>query len=187
MKALDIRTLVERAIGHATRAEVQRAIQDAITADEPNLRLIRQLTALDLAMEVEQTVLLPMGEKDRNLASPARLAQTYKELRCLLAKDDGEVVGDGWELLLGGEEEVDDEPVLSAVSPTGSEATQLRVTDESIVDGYCSRPTEPYPATVKEQVLLALERGVRSKSSIARDHGVSLTTVSRWHKKSLRS
>ena len=199
MKALDIRTEVEKVIGTASRAEVQRAIQEAIAADEVNLRLVRQLTALDLAMEVEQTVLLPMGEKDRNLSSPARLAQTYRELRGLLAKDENEVAGDGWEMLLDmpdGEATVAALGVVnvarqatdgSSSSPTGKGGVGDGVTSaETQGRDSCSK-TQPYPPDLRERVVSELLSGSRSASAIARDYGVSPTTASRWLKSSLRS
>ena len=87
--SISIEPEVRRAVGKSvTRPNVQRAIQKVIESDRPNVRLFRQLVTLDLALEVEQTVLLDMDDKARNLNNPARLASTYKEMKQLL--DDGE-------------------------------------------------------------------------------------------------
>jgi len=199
MNAIDIRTEVEKVIAGGSRQEVQQAIQDAIGADDVNLRLVRQLTALDLAMEVEQTVLLPMGDKDRNLSSPARLGQTYRELRGLLAKDDNEAAGDGWDLLL--EQPNGEAKVLalglvdegrettgdSSGSPTGKMAGALGVTRSEVGGGSSSCKTAAYPSDLRQRVVAALLPGSRSISSVARDYGVSSTTAGRWLKAFIRS
>jgi hypothetical protein len=185
MKAMDLRTEVERVVGSLDREGVQRAIQEAIVGDEPNLRLIRQLTALDLAMEVEQTVLLPMDAKERNLSSPARLAQTYRELRGLLAKDEGEVACDGWSVLLDEPDGEEERAALTVAtgSPTGRSQGERGVTSSGVGELGSLEQTPAYPASLRARVLDELSGGRRSRSSIAREYGVSLTTVSRWYRK----
>ena len=189
MEALDIRTEVERAVGSLDRQGVQRAIQEAIVADEPNLRLIRQLTALDLAMEVEQTVLLPLEERSRNLSSPARLAQTYRELRGLLAKDEGEVASDGWSVLLEDPEGEEQSAPLSIaeVSPTGSFGMNRGVTRAEGSEGSSLEQTPSYPPELRQRVVDEVSAGRRSRASIAREYGVSATTVGRWWRRACGS
>ena len=192
MNAIDIRTEVQKVTAGGSRQEVQQAIQDAIGADDVNLRLVRQLTALDLAMEVEQTVLLPMGDKDRNLSSPARLGQTYREMRALLAKDDSEAAGDGWDLLLeqpDGEADVMPLGVVGSIggtiakpvgSPTGKVEDGGEVTSPKDGRRSSSCKTEPYPPELRSRVVSALLSGSRSVSAVARDFGVSASTATRW-------
>ena len=203
--SISIEPEVRRAVGKSvTRPNVQRAIQKVIESDRPNVRLFRQLVTLDLALEVEQTVLLDMDDKARNLNNPARLASTYKEMKQLL--DDGEAeVNDGWADLLG---EAITDPIAPALeliegeskttassepSPTGNGGGNETVSDVGDGEGgrlclsktlasVSTRGATPYPAELRRKVIAAILKGQRSLAAIARDNGVAINTVQRWRK-----
>ena len=184
--------------GSVTRPAVQKALQHALSQDRPNLRLVRQLCALDLALEVEQTVLLEIDDRARNLNNPARLASAYKDLRCLLKEDDDEVSADGWNDLLSEACDIQElppgQPTLDVIDGgSGSELSDvaLPTVEDSVVvsvtmaeegEGIRSCHTKAYPRTLRKAVVAELMAGRRSKAGIARDNGISLATVNRWYK-----
>ena len=184
--------------GKVNRFTVQKAIQRTLSEDLPNLRLLKQLCALDLALEVEQTVLLDLDDRARNLNNPARLASTYRDLRALMKDEDGEATADGWDDLLSDACEVQDlpeQPMLEGIDgargeapaadvpPTGDGVKADPVTSGDGLGGKGSgHTTTPYPRTLRRAVVAKLLAGRASKAAIARDSGVSLATVNRWHK-----
>lgn len=188
--------------GNLDRASVQAAIQRTLSQDNPNLRLLKQLCALDLSIEVEQTVLLQLDDRARNLNNPARLAATYKDLRSLMKADDDETTTDGWDELLSDAVEAQEPsgervPSLALIhSVTDSQAAAdelpLVVEDEpdpvtverEVETARCTekQSTLPYPRSLRRKAVALLLTGRRSKASIARDCGVSLATIQRWHR-----
>ena len=197
MSVMKVSQKVAEYVGSINRGNVQRALQTCLLSPDIDTSLFRQLAALDVQLEVEQTALLHIDDKARNFNNPARLANTYSTVRDLLKADDGEKqrVDDGWDdLLIDNSDNAQSEstPQLTVVEPADHDTppTGDDVGSGSGVDSACglvlpsTAPSKRHrlDTLTRRRIEIALRGPRPNKAEIARTVGVSRSTVDRISK-----
>ena len=177
-------------VGTINRGNVQRALQSCLMQAEVYMPLYRQLAALDIQLEVEQTALLHIDDKARNFNNPARLAATNSTVKDLLKPADNErqALDDGWDTLLTEDsdtEQAEAMPQLAVVEPA---EPSLPPTGDCVGTGKdgdsgkgLSLPHRRHrlDTLTRRRIEVALRGPRPNKAEIARTVGVSRSTVDR--------
>ena len=183
-------TELARRIGKLSRENLQQAIQRALLADDVDVKEFRQLVCLDIAQELQATVLLDLDDRARNFNNPARLAQTYKEMRLLLRdSDDEESEGDdGWGDLL-------DDAADDAVTETGTflelvqrEESKTSRDENEQPSSSEETPSKGFKTAVSSGIVRELidrMKGVHNKTHLAKEFNLSRATLVRYYRKHL--
>ncbi len=152
--------------------------------------LYRQLAALDIQLEVEQTALLHIDDKARNFNNPARLAATYSTVKDLLKPADNErqALDDGWDTLLTEDSDTEQSeamPQLAVVEPAEPSPPPMGDCVGTGKDGDSgnglplSHKRHRLDTLTRRRIEVALRGPRPNKAEIARTVGVSRSTVDR--------
>ncbi|MBI05419.1 MAG: hypothetical protein CMM54_00390 [Rhodospirillaceae bacterium] len=177
-------------VGTINRGNVQRALQSCLMQAEVDMPLYRQLAALDIQLEVEQTALLHIDDKARNFNNPARLAATYSTVKDLLKPADNErqALDDGWDTLLTEDSDTEQSeamPQLAVVEPAEPSPPPMGDCVGTGKDGDSgnglplSHKRHRLDTLTRRRIEVALRGPRPNKAEIARTVGVSRSTVDR--------